>query len=202
MAGTETIILKTYKKEHPEKRHLVAGIETNEGTQWEHDTPYRHGYSYEQLVNVPPIEDLLFEVPTEFGDRLTSFFGTYIASRNTQIYNCHRFALSMIGSELADQAGTLEDADDLRRVIEEGEVVIGGLSLGQLGVVGCLEPTGAYPFHSLIGFDSQTRTTECIQVAGIGGSLTVSSVADSVSRYYSEGLPTGSLYTPRAHSLG
>jgi len=101
----------------------------------------------------------------------------------------------MIGSSATERPGYLSDAEEIESTILKGEVVSGGLSLGQLGVLGYLSSERAFAYHSLIGLENQTEIMQCIQVAGMGGRLKVSSYSDASGRYISEGMPTGSLYT-------
>lgn len=194
MSDLERINLLTYQTDPNLNRSFVTGLENNEEVLWEHFSAYK--YDERQPPHRPPLNTLSFEVPAEFGDRLFSFFRSFRSpDKPVDLYNCHRFGLWMIGSELATSIEALNGGLEVERTMREGKVVSGDLNLGQLGVVGHMGTELAQPFHSLIGLEKQNKVTECIQIAGWGGRLTISSCSDALDRYYSENRPQGVLYT-------
>ena len=77
------------------QRNFVLSVETNEERLWSPRKSYESGFidDEEELRSI----DLV--APKEFIERLFSFFKKYLMTESAYgHYNCHRFALWMLGS--------------------------------------------------------------------------------------------------------
>lgn len=148
-------------------------------------------------------QDLLFKDELA-ADLFTGHFKEFHSqsTRKRRGTNCARFALAMLGTEVAHYRDAFAPLSEAIRPEHEWHDESVPLPLGAIGVIGTLEPSPDRPFgphflHAFVSMGADGMTLQDMAVHGFSG---IRPMADTISYIRNEGIgehrPDRTLYEP------